>query len=140
MTKEPLRLPDSELEVLQALWQLGQSTAREVREWITKNRGVELAHATVVTLLQRLEEKKYIQKTGKQVGKAFVYRAVLQPKKAQAHMFQKYVTRFIGDDPLPIFSQLIESSNLSLDDISQIKKLLQVEEKKAKENPHDELD
>lgn len=140
MTKEPLRLPDSELEVLQALWQLGASTAREVREWINQNRSGHLAHATIVTLLQRLEEKKYIQKTGKQVGKAFVYRAVLQPKKAQAHLMKKYVTRFIGNDPIPIFSQLIESSNLTLDDIAQIKQLLHEQENKAKENHHDELD
>lgn len=138
MAKETLRLPDSELKALQALWDLGPSTAREVREHLDKQRSETLAHATVVTLLQRLEAKKYIQKTGKQVGKAFVYRAVLQPQKAQAHLFKKYLSRFVGDDPIPVFSQLIESSNLTLDDIAQIKKLLTAQEKKTKENPQDE--
>ncbi len=140
MAKETLRLPDSELEVLQALWQLGPSTARGVREHIGKKRKEERAHATVVTLLQRLEAKKYIQKTGKQVGKAFVYQAVLKPDRAQKHMFKKYLAQFAGSDPIPVFSQLIETSDLSVDDIVEIRKMLEALEQKKKEESDDSMD
>ncbi len=133
MVPQEIRIPDSELQVLQALWEKGPSTAREIRETIDEARGGRLAHATVVTLIQRLEEKGYIKRTGKQVGKAFVYRASLKPERAQQHFVQKYLTRAFGGDPIPLFSQLIESEDLSLDEIVRIREMLDERERRMKE-------
>jgi predicted transcriptional regulator len=132
-----LQLPDSELEVIQVLWTQGACTASDIRETINRQRREPLAHATVATLIQRLETKGYVRKTGEQMGKAFVYRAVLQPERAQQHLVQKYFTRIFGAKPLPVISQLLESSDLSLEDIEELRRMLAEHERRVKEQDHD---
>ena len=83
MTHSQLHLPDSELEIIRILWQKGTATTTEIREALNAERKEPLAHSTVVTLVQRLENRKYVEKTGAQKGKSFVYRAVLARKCAK---------------------------------------------------------
>lgn len=138
MAIKQLRLPDSELEILHVLWDRETSTAREIREIIEKKKNEPIAHSTIVTLLQRLEKKGHIQRTGEKQGKAFVYRATIEPERAQKHFIKKYLARFIGNDPLPLFSWLIESGDLSVQDISQVREMLDDLERKKSEEHHDE--
>ena len=132
MSKKEIRLPDSELEVMQILWNKGSCTARDIREEILKLRGVDLAHGTIVTLIQRLEEKGHIKKTGKQIGKAFIYCAELKPDQAQKHFIRKYFNHTFGNDMVPLFSHLIEVGDLNLNDIKQIREMLNQQEEKIR--------
>lgn len=127
-----LRLPDSELQILEILWERGASTVREIREILARKRGESLAHSTIMTLLQRLESKGHIQKTNDRVGKAFIFEAKLKPERAQKHFLKKYLSRFFGSDPVPLFSWLIESEDLSLDEIVQIRALLEEREQRKR--------
>ncbi len=129
---QDLRLPESELQILEILWERGACTGREIRETLAQSRVETLAHSTVMTLLQRLEKKGHVQKTGDQVGKAFVFQAKLKPERAQKHFLKKYLSRFFGNDLVPLFSWLIESEDLSLEDISQIRTLLEEQEHKKR--------
>ena len=131
MTHSQLHLPDSELEIIRILWQKGTATTTEIREALNAERKEPLAHSTVVTLVQRLENRKYVEKTGAQKGKSFVYRAVLQPENAQKYLIQKYFTRFFGNQTVPVISQLLESSDLSRNDIEEIRNLLKEHEKRV---------
>ncbi len=137
MTAAEIRLPESELQAMEALWEKGPCTVRDIREAIEEKRGEALAHSTVVTMLQRLEKKGLIQKTGEQVGKAFIFKAVLKPDRAQQHFLKKYLTRFLGNDPIPVFSWLIESGDLNMDEIAQVRKMLEAQERKQKGDADD---
>ncbi len=99
-----------------------------MREALTARRREPIAHPTVVTLLQRLEKKGYVERTGEQVGKAFVYRAVLQPKQVQKHFVRDFLSRHFRDDPIPLFSSLIESGDLSLEEIKRLRTMLKTQE------------
>lgn len=119
-----LHVPDSELEVLEVLWERGPSTAGQIRESVSSRRTEPLAHSTVVTLVQRLEKKGHVKRTGKRIGKAFVYDAVLKPERARSHFVRQFVSRHFGDDPLPLFSSLIEGGDLKMDEIVEMRKML----------------
>ncbi len=121
MSSKKIRIPDSELEVLHVLWEKGPSTARDIREALEAAKGQELAHSTVVSFIQRLKKKGHIERTGEQVGKAFVYRAKLKPDNARDHFVNKFISRWLGSDMVPVLFQLIESSDLSLDEIAQLR-------------------
>ncbi|MHC4568418.1 MAG: BlaI/MecI/CopY family transcriptional regulator, partial [Planctomycetota bacterium] len=54
------QLPEAELDVLSCILQRQRVTAREIREALAEIR--PLAHASVVTLLNRLEQKGLVQK------------------------------------------------------------------------------
>src|SRR6202042_2006572 len=56
MSKRPPTIPDSELDVLKVLWDLGQATVREALETL-RSAGRQWSYATVATLLDRLETK-----------------------------------------------------------------------------------
>ncbi len=66
-------LPPLELEVMKTLWQLGESTVRDVQRELGRRR--PLAYTTVMTLLDRLARKGAA--TRRKQGRAHVYTPVL---------------------------------------------------------------
>ena len=54
-----LDLPDAELDVMSCLWQAEVLTAREIREQLQPTR--PMTHASVCTLLRRLEDKGLVR-------------------------------------------------------------------------------
>jgi predicted transcriptional regulator len=71
-------LPPLELEVMQALWQLGEATVRQVNTEMNRLR--PLAYTTVLTLLDRLARKGAAGRHKR--GRAFVYRPLLTRPEA----------------------------------------------------------
>jgi predicted transcriptional regulator len=65
---------DAERQVLRALWQHGPGSVREVHARL-KEAELDWARSTVVTLLQRLEKKGYVESDKSQF--AFKFRAVV---------------------------------------------------------------
>ncbi|MBK7406137.1 MAG: BlaI/MecI/CopY family transcriptional regulator [Phycisphaerales bacterium] len=69
MARKPRKpIPDAELEVLQALWDGGPTTVRDLLERLA---GDERAYTTIQTLLNRLEHKGYVR--SRKDGRALVY-------------------------------------------------------------------
>lgn len=116
--------PPPSAAILRVLWERGDCTASDIRQALNEERGKPIAHSTVVTLIQRLEQKGHIKQTGKRIGKAFVYRAALKPQRARKHFLREFLSRHFGDDPIPLFSSLIESGDLSSDEIKELRKML----------------
>ena len=73
---DPVRpaMSDAEREVLKVLWENGPKTVREVLE-LLKEQGQQWTRSTVITLLQRLEKKGYVDSNRNQF--AFVFRAAV---------------------------------------------------------------
>jgi predicted transcriptional regulator len=67
-----------ERRVMDALWRLGPSTARQVLEALNRDAKRSLAYTTVMTILVRLNEKGYA--TREPVGRQFEYRAAVGPE------------------------------------------------------------
>src|SRR5262245_10001997 len=63
MARTPKDVTEAELRVLQALWELGPSTIRQLTERLHPGGG-SAKYATVQVLLDRLEEKKYVAREG----------------------------------------------------------------------------
>ena len=74
MGPQSRQVTDTELQILKVLWDLEQGTVRDVLSKLTEN-GREWAYTTVQTLLNRLQEKGFIESTRQ--GRAFVFRAVV---------------------------------------------------------------
>ncbi len=124
MQSRGLDLPASELEVLRILWERGPSTVSDVREHLAAQRKAPIAHPTVATLIQRLEKKGYVSRTGQRVGKAFVFQAALKPERARKYLVREFVSRNFGNDPFPVFSSLIEAGDLSAGEIARLRSML----------------
>ena len=118
-----MRLPKlSKLEhqILEALWSRGASSVREILEaFPEKGRP---AYTTVQTMVYRLEEKGAIRRTRK-IGNAHIFEAVLSRASAQRRLIDELLA-FFGGSSQPVVAHLIESGNMTLDDVKEAEQLL----------------
>ena len=118
-----MRLPKlSKLEhqIMEALWSRGASSVREILEaFPEKGRP---AYTTIQTMVYRLEEKGAIRRTRK-IGNAHIFEAVISRASAQRRLIDELLA-FFGGSSQPVVAHLIESGNLTLDDVKEAEQLL----------------
>ncbi|MEX2139109.1 MAG: BlaI/MecI/CopY family transcriptional regulator [Pirellulales bacterium] len=115
-------LPDAELEIMACLWQSGPLTARQLREKLKAYR--PLAHASVCTLLNRLEAKNFVGREKAPVGKAFVYSARVKPTQTYRRLLGSILDRVFAGSGVALVASLFETKAPSLEEIEELEALL----------------
>ena len=114
------RLSKLELQIMDALWSRGASSVREIQEaFPEKGRP---AYTTVQTMVYRLETKDAIRRV-KKIGNAHIFEAVVSRSSAQRRLIDELLA-FFGGSSQPVVAHLIESGNLTLDDVKEAEQLL----------------
>jgi len=116
------QLPDAELEIMACLWQGGPLTARQLREQLKSHR--PLAHASVCTLLNRLETKEFVKREKAPVGKAFIYSAKVKPTQTYRQLLGNVLDRVFAGSGVALVASLFETKAPSLEEIDQLEDLL----------------
>ena len=118
-----MRLPKlSQLEhqIMDALWNRGASSVREILEaFPDKGRP---AYTTIQTMVYRLEEKGAIRRV-KKIGNAHIFEAAISRSSAQRRLIDELLA-FFGGSSQPVVAHLIESGNLTLEDVKEAEQLL----------------
>ena len=122
------KLTKLELRIMETLWSKGPASIRELLEAFPESE--RLAYTTIQTVVNRLEEKKAIRRTGK-VSNAHVFEAVVSRSSAQHRMIDELVALF-GGRPLPLMTHLIESGRLTPEEVREAQKALRELAKKDK--------
>ena len=114
------RLSKLELQIMDALWSRGASSVREIQEaFPEKGRP---AYTTVQTMVYRLETKNAIRRV-KKIGNAHIFEAVVSRSSAQRRLIDELLA-FFGGSSQPVVAHLIESGNLTLDDVKEAEQVL----------------
>jgi BlaI family transcriptional regulator, penicillinase repressor len=114
------KLSKLEHQIMEALWSRGASSVREILEaFPEKGRP---AYTTVQTMVYRLEEKGAIRRT-KKIGNAHIFEAAISRASAQRRLIDELLA-FFGGSSQPVVAHLIESGNLTLDDVKEAEQLL----------------
>ena len=114
------KLSKLELQIMQKLWDRGESSIREIQEaFPEKNRP---AYTTVQTMVYRLEAKKALRRV-KKVGNFHVFEAAVSRSAAQRRLIDDLLALF-GGRSQPVMAHLIESGKLTLADVKEAEKLL----------------
>ena len=109
------KLTRLELQIMDALWTHGASSVREIQErFAEKDRP---AYTTVQTMVYRLEAKKAIRRV-KKIGNAHIFEAAISRTAAQRRLIDDLLS-FFGGRGQPVMAHLIESGNLTLDDVKE---------------------
>ncbi|MBX3187051.1 MAG: BlaI/MecI/CopY family transcriptional regulator [Labilithrix sp.] len=98
-------LGDQELEILRAVWQLGDATVRQIFERVGAPRS--LAYTTIATVLDRLHKKGFLSR--ERQGKTWVYRASRRESVVQKSRMRSLVDRIFGRDPEPAVARLVDA-------------------------------
>ncbi len=91
MNRQPIS--QAEREVLEVLWDRGPLSSREIIEEL-ESRGKEWSRSTIVTLIQRLEKKGYVESD--KSGFAFVFSAAVS-REDMMHERISELAREFGD-------------------------------------------
>ena len=125
------KLTQVEWELMQSVWALGnQTTARDVHNHAFPNG--EKAYTTVQTILNKLYEKGMLKR--KKIGMVNYF----SPARSRKEMLKEELSFFVRDlfnGSVPdMASFLIDSNNLSLKDIQNMKQFLNEKEKELGED------
>src|SRR5262245_65101408 len=113
---------------MEALWTAGASSVREIQEALpAKNRP---AYTTVQTMIYRLEVKGAVRRV-KKIGNAHVFEAAISRDSAQRRLIDDLLS-FFGGRTQPVMAHLIESGNLTLDDVKEAEQTLKRLGKKSR--------
>lgn len=114
------RLTRLELQVMDVLWTNGASSVREIQEALPAKR--RPAYTTVQTIVYRLEAKGALRRT-KKIGNAHIFEAAISRNAAQRRLIDELLSLF-GGRSQPVMAHLIESGQLTLEDIQEAEKTL----------------
>jgi BlaI family transcriptional regulator, penicillinase repressor len=119
------RLSRLELKIMDALWTLGSSSVREIQENLPEKG--RPAHNTVQTMLTRLEAKNAVRRV-KKISNAHIYEAMIT-RGATQRLLVDDLLAFFGGRAAPLMSHLIESGQLTLQEVEEARKTLKKENK-----------
>lgn len=122
------RLSKLEFEIMDALWNRGESSIRELQEAFPSKK--RPAYTTIQTTVYRLETKNIVRRVRK-VGNFHIFAAAVSRGAAQRRLIDDLLALF-GGSTQPVMSHLIESGKLTLDDVKDAEKALRALERKGK--------
>lgn len=114
------KLSRLELRIMEVLWTRRHASIREIQEsFLEKKRP---AYTTVQTTVYRLENKKAVRRV-KKVGNFHIFEAAITRDAAQRRLIDDLLALF-GGRPQPVMARLIESGQLTLQDVKEAEKTL----------------
>ena len=121
MHAKNMKLPDSELEVMQVLWRLESPVPRhKVEEEMEKVHPV--AQTTLLTMLTRLSEKGFVR-IEKQ-GRSSVYIPLVAREDYQAKQSKRFFDQLFGGS-IPAFASALTASGISKEELEELRRLLE---------------
>ena len=124
------KLTPAEWEIMDAVWALSApATVRDVLESAFPNG--EKAYTTVQTVLNTLEKKSLLER--KKVGMVNFYTPTRTRDEVVRSEMSSMVSRVFGGSIPALANSLLSLDDLSLEEIAEIKKILQERERRLKE-------
>lgn len=132
MNKNIRRLPDAELEVMQALWALSpqaadtlqagevQAVSRSQIEEVLQDSG--MAPTTLLTLLSRLADKGFVQT--EKAGRSNTYTPLISQADYLASQSRSFLDKLCGGS-LSTFANALCDSGLTKEELDELRQLLE---------------
>jgi len=120
------RLSRLELRIMDVLWRLGAASVRELQEGLPEKS--RPAYNTVQTIVTRLEAKEAVRRA-KKISNAHIYEAVISRAATQRLLVDELLA-FFGGRAAPLMSHLIETGQLTLQDVDEARKVLKKERRR----------
>lgn len=115
------RLPDAELDVMNALWQCTPPVTRtEIEKRLEKRH--PMAATTLLTLLARLAQKGFI--SSQRQDRSNVYTPLVARDEYLAAQSRSFVEKLCGGD-IGVFAAALCSSGLSEEELEKLRSLLE---------------
>ncbi len=120
MNKKSTRPTESELEILQLLWQHGPCTVRLVNDRLNERKRV--GYTTTLKLMQIMVEKGILRRDAQQ--RSHLYSASADERETQGQLLDRFLQTAFGGSALKLVMQALGNHEASKEEISRIRELL----------------
>jgi BlaI family transcriptional regulator, penicillinase repressor len=114
------RLTESELEILQVLWEHGSASVRTVHEALAKTKDV--GYTTTLKLMQIMFEKGIVKRDDS--AKVHIYKPAVNREKTQEQLVGKMITNLFGGSPAQLVLQALGNHKASPEELKEIQELI----------------
>ena len=111
-------LSGREVDVMNVLWERGSATVSEVLDDLQD----ELAYTTVLTVLQRLEDKGHVRHESE--GKAHRYLPLVERGEVQDSAIQRMMRSLFQDSPGLLVTRLLGKGELTQEQLLELRALV----------------
>ena len=120
MEQVNIKPTDSEIEILNILWEKGPSTVREVHEVLEKNK--DAGYTTTLKLMQIMHEKDILKRDVS--NKSHVYTANLSREKTQGQIVKRMIDNVFNGSASSLVMQALGNHKPNKEELDEIKKYL----------------
>ena len=119
-TTKILKPTDSELEILQVLWDKGEATVREVHELLMQTK--DCGYTTTLKLMQIMFEKGLVVRDDS--NRTHIYQPNVSREKTQKQLVDKMVDSLFAGSRSQLVMQALGSHTPSREELDEIQQLL----------------
>ncbi|MFP4472167.1 MAG: BlaI/MecI/CopY family transcriptional regulator [Bacteroidota bacterium] len=117
MAKQHIKPTESELEILQVLWEKGPSLVRSVNDELNKKR--EVGYTTTLKLMQIMMEKNLLSRVKE--GRGHVYHPRIRQDEAQQQMVDRMLYGVFGGSASSLVMKALGNHQASGEELKEIK-------------------
>jgi predicted transcriptional regulator len=133
MARQSVDVTDTQLAMLQVLWERGEATRRDVTDALYPGGG-QAHYATVQKLLERLEERGFVRHVRR--GGVLVYTATVGRDELISRRLRDVADKLCGGAVTPLVMTLVRSQPLSADELRELSEFLD-EQKRLRGRPRE---
>lgn len=115
-----LKPTESELEILQVLWQKGKATVREVHEELVS--GKDIGYTTTLKLMQIMNDKGLVERDDS--SRTHIYQAATDKENTQRFLLDRFIGNLFGGSSTQLVIQALGSQQVSESDLDQIQSMI----------------
>jgi len=122
MAPKYIKPTESELEILQILWQNGTATVRDVHEELAKTK--DAGYTTTLKLMQIMHDKGLVKRD--ESMRTHVYQPAVNKERTQKHLLDKMIDSLFGGSSTQLVLQALGSGEqkVAAEELAQIQTLL----------------
>ena len=113
---------EAELELLQALWQNGPSTVREIHEALSKEKAKSTGYTTTLKILQKMADKGLVIRD--ESRRSHVYSAACGAETTQRQLVRHLLKGAFGGSPARLVMQALSEQKATSAELKEIRTLL----------------
>lgn len=121
MKDERSDVTDAESQVLKVLWDRGPGRVRDVQAWL-EDCSVAWKRSTVITLLQRLEQKGIVRSN--RSGFAFIFSAEISREQFLQQRLDDLAAEFCGGERTPLILAFAQQQQFSEEEVRAFREMI----------------
>ena len=118
MENTEIKLYDSELKVMEILWEHGDTSAKKIAQILAKQ--TDWSKTTTYTVIKKCLDKGVIER----IEPGFICRALVTREQAREYETTELINKMYGGSADNLVASIIGKKNFSSDEIERLKKIV----------------